>query len=144
MTLTLARFVRSRNGVPLGAAGSLPNMLRRSLGASSFAGFWRYWNPIWGYYLGRFVYRPVRRLLPRALALILTFTVSGGLHDLAVTAVRGTPIFLFTPWFVCMCLGLLLGDALHMNLAARTWLARASVNLTYVGACLWLARQVPL
>ena len=36
-TLTLAQYVRNRNGVPLGASGSLGNMLKRSLGAGSFA-----------------------------------------------------------------------------------------------------------
>lgn len=47
-TTTLSEYVERRNGVPLGARGSLANMLRRSLGARSFAGFWRYWSPIWG------------------------------------------------------------------------------------------------
>ena len=142
--LTLARYVLARNGVPPGARGSLPNMLERSLGASSFAGFWRFWNPIWGYYLGRFVFRPARRVLPPALALILTFAVSGALHDLAVTLVRGTQTFVLTPWFVLMSLGLLLGEALHMDLSARPRLVRASVHIAYIGACLWLARQCPL
>jgi hypothetical protein len=31
--LTLAQYVRRRTGVPLGASGSLRNMLHRSLGA---------------------------------------------------------------------------------------------------------------
>ena len=143
MALTLARYVRARNGVPLGARASLPNMLCRSLGASSFAGFWRFWNPIWGYYLGRFIFRPARRVLPPAPAVILTFAVSGALHDLAVTLIRGDPTFLLTPWFVLMSLGLLLGEALHMDLSARPWLVRASAHIAYIGACLWLARACP-
>ena len=47
-TLTLEAYVKHRNGVPLGASGSLENMLVRSLGAGTFAKFWQYWNPIWG------------------------------------------------------------------------------------------------
>ncbi len=43
---TLAESVRRPSGVPLGARGSLRNMLVRSLGAGSFAEFWRYWNPM--------------------------------------------------------------------------------------------------
>lgn len=39
--LTLALYIRRRNGVPTGARGGLRNMLHRSLGARSFAGFWR-------------------------------------------------------------------------------------------------------
>jgi len=58
--LTLAQYVRRRNGVPLGASGSLRNMFYRSLGAGSIAGFWRYWNPVFGYYLGRYIYAPLK------------------------------------------------------------------------------------
>ncbi|MCB0198341.1 MAG: hypothetical protein KDJ65_40755, partial [Anaerolineae bacterium] len=46
---TLRQYVALRNGVPLGDGRSLRHMLRRSFGAASFAGFWQYWNPIWGY-----------------------------------------------------------------------------------------------
>jgi hypothetical protein len=56
--LTLSQYVHRRNGVPLGDAKSLPNMLHRSFGAASFAAFWQYWNPIWGYGLGKYVYTP--------------------------------------------------------------------------------------
>ncbi len=119
-------------------------MLRRSLGASSFAGFWRYWNPIWGYYLGRYVFRPSKRLLPRALAVVVTFTVSGALHDLATSAARGSAAFLFTPWFFLMSLGLLLGEALHMDLSHQPWIFRAATNLTYAGVCLWIALMLKI
>lgn len=34
--LTLSAYVKRRNGVPLGASGSLQNMLVRSLGAGTF------------------------------------------------------------------------------------------------------------
>lgn len=65
---TLAQYVALRNGVPLGDGRSLRNMLQRSFGAASFAGFWQQWNPIWGYGLGRYVYAPLRRVLLPALA----------------------------------------------------------------------------
>jgi hypothetical protein len=114
-------------------------MLERSLGAGSFAEFWRYWNPIWGYYLGRYVFRPSKRVLPPALALIVTFVVSGALHDMATAAVRGSAAFLFTPWFFFMALGLLLGESVHMDLSGRPWIFRASANIAYVSVCLWTA-----
>jgi hypothetical protein len=56
--LTLSEYVKHRNGLPLGASGSLQNMLIRSFGAGTFARFWQYWNPIWGYALGRYIYAP--------------------------------------------------------------------------------------
>ena len=89
-SITLSEYVKKRNGVALGASGSMTNMLKRSLGANSFYLFWQYWNPIWGYYLSRKVMKPLSDFLPIWLAIILTFAVSGGLHDLAVTMVKGS------------------------------------------------------
>lgn len=134
--LTLSRYVRARNGVPLGAAGSLRNMLVRSLGAASFADFWRHWNPIWGYYLGRYVFRPLDRYLPDSLAIGLTFLVSGAIHDAVASAVNGSLVFLFTPWFVLMSLGVLVSNGLQMDLSNRPLLLRIATNLVYVSVCL--------
>jgi hypothetical protein len=113
-------------------------MLRRSLGAASFAGFWRYWNPIWGYYLGRYVFRPARRVLPASLATLTTFFVSGALHDVAISLVKARIIVLCTPWFLFMGLGVILGEAAKMDLSRRPWILRASMNIAYVGSCLAL------
>jgi len=134
--LTLAKYVRRRNGVPLGAAGGLRAMFDRSLGASSFAGFWRYWNPIFGFVLGRFVFVPLKRILPSSLSLVLTFVVCGALHDLVTSAVRGSPAFLFTPWFLFLGVGVLLGSALRMDTSSRSWPVRAGVNMAYLALCL--------
>ena len=134
--VTLAQYIRRRNGVPAGAPGSLRNMLRRSLGAGSFAGFWRYWNPVFGYYLGRYSYAPLRRVLPGPVALVLTFVLCGAVHDLATTAVRGSPAFLFTPWFFLLGLGVVLGRAAGVDFSSRPWIARAGIQLLYLGACL--------
>lgn len=38
-----------------------------------------------------------------------------------------------------MSLGVLLGEALHMDLSDRPWILRASTNLAYAGVCLWMA-----
>lgn len=73
MALSLGQYVRRRNGVPMGASGSFRGMMVRAFGAASFAGFWRYWNPIFGYYLGRYIYTPASRVVPRPLALVVTF-----------------------------------------------------------------------
>ncbi len=140
--ITLAQYVRRRNGVPAGASGSLRNMLRRSLGAGTFAGFWRYWNPVFGYYLSRYVYSPLQRALPSALALISTFVICGTLHDLVATAVRESPVFLFTPWFLLLGVGVVLGQIFRVDVSKYSWSIRASVNLAYTGICLALALLV--
>jgi len=134
--MTLAQYILRRNGVPVGSSGSLRNMFRRSLGAGSFAGFWQYWNPVWGYGLAKYVNSPLRRVLPPAASLILTFVVCGALHDLVIMAIRGSVTFLFTPWFFLLGVGVVIGRAAGLDFSGRPWLVRAFVNLTYVGTCL--------
>ncbi len=133
---TLAQYVARRNGVPLGDSRSLRNMLERSFGAASFAEFWQQWNPIWGYGLGRYVYAPLRQVLPLTVAFILTFAISGGLHDLATMLVSRSPAFLFTPWFMLLGIGAVLGRAVGVDMAKRPFWVRVSVNLAYLVACL--------
>ena len=65
-----SEYVERRNGVPLGSPGSLRGVLRRSLGADTLGGFWRHWNPIWGYYLGRYVNAPLRRVMPSGVSVV--------------------------------------------------------------------------
>lgn len=134
--LTLIQYVHRRTGVPLGHSDSLRNMLYRSLGAGSFAGFWQYWNPIWGYGLGKYIYSPLQQFLPPVVALILTFVISGGIHDLVTMAVRRSGAFLFTPWFFLLSIGLVIGRALELDFSERSWLTRVGINLTYLAICL--------
>lgn len=133
--LTLGQYVQRRNGVPMGASGSLQNMLRRSFGAGTFAGFWQYWNPIWGYALGRYIYSPLRKFSPDALALILTFAISGALHDLVTMLIRRTPAFLFTPWFTLMALLIVIEQALNISYAQQPWGMRVIINLVQIVGC---------
>lgn len=136
--LTLSQYVLRRTGVPLGASGSLQNMLYHSLGAGSFAKFWQYWNPIWGYALGRFIYAPLQRFLPAMLALILTFTVSGAIHDVATMLVRRAPAFLFTPWFFLMSIAVVIGQFLKIDYSKQSFAIRVMINLAFIFACLGL------
>ena len=136
--LTLSVYVKRRNGVPLGASGSLQNMLVRSLGAGTFAKFWQYWNPIWGYVLGRYNYAPLNHFLPTAVALIVTFTISGTIHDLATMLIRRAPAFLFTPWFTFMGLAVVIGQHFQIDYSERPFLVRVTINLSLIVTCLML------
>jgi len=136
--LTLSEYVKHRNGLPLGASGSLQNMLIRSFGAGTFARFWQYWNPIWGYALGRYIYAPMNRFLPASVSLILTFTISGGIHDVATMLVRGAPAFLFTPWFFLMGVVVVFGRLLKLDYSAHPFFIRVAINFGLVVACLML------
>lgn len=139
---TLRDFVLDRTGVPLGAPGSLSAMLRRSLGAPSFAAFWHFWNPIWGYNLKHRVFQPLRRILPWSLSVIITFTVSGALHDAAVWVVSGTTNGLFALSFTFMGLGVLVGRAASMDMSAWPMPARAAIHIAYVSGCVVVARMI--
>ena len=53
------------------------NVVVRPLAAPSFAEFWRTWNPVWGYYLSVWYYRPARRVLPHAAAVMIPSPPAG-------------------------------------------------------------------
>jgi hypothetical protein len=134
--MTLAQYVLRRNGVPIGDSASLRNMVVRSFGAGSFGRFWQYWSPIFGYGLGKYVYSPLRRFMTPAPALIVTFVVSGGIHDLVTMAVRRSSALLFTPWFFFLGVGVIAGRGLGLDFSTQPWLVRASINLAYILVCL--------
>ena len=125
--------------MPLGASGSLRNMLHRSFGARSFAGFWQYWNPIFGYYLGKYVFVPLKKVSPPYVALVLTFLVTGVVHDVVTMAVRQDVAFLFTPWFLFLGIGVVLSKVTKMDIGASSWWWRAAIHSTYLGVSLALA-----
>lgn len=130
--LSLAQYVKKRNGVPLGATDSMKNMLSRSFGASSFPVFWRYWNPIWGYYLSRNVMRPIANLLPISLATFITFLVSGALHDIAVSIIKWKTILFFTPWFGFMGLMVICSKGAGISYGHVSWPVRALINASFI------------
>ncbi|APD89864.1 acyltransferase [Alteromonas mediterranea] len=131
-TLSLAQYVKKRNGVPLGASGSMTNMLSRALGASSFWGGWQYWNPIWGYYLSRNIMRPLASFLPVSLAILVTFLVSGALHDIAVSIIKWKIVLFFTPWFGLMGLVVIVSKAVGISYGQVSWPVRALTNASFI------------
>ncbi len=131
-SISLAKYVKKRNGLPLGASGSLQAMLKRSFGAESFDMFWQYWNPIWGFYLSRNVMRPLNKLLPIWLSVLLTFAVSGALHDLAVTLIKWQVTFLFTPWFALMGFIVLISKNYNISYQGGSWAIRMLFNLFFI------------
>lgn len=142
--MNLRQYIRKRNGVPFGHKDSLSNMLKRSFGAGMFSTFWKYWNPIWSYYLGTFIYKPVKKLLPRGLSLLITFIVCGFVHDVVIMIVRGKIILLFTPWFLLMGASVILTDWIKLEYSHLHWILRALINLILILGCLYLAYQVKI
>ena len=144
--LTFGQYLDFRLGH--GARRRWFNFFIRPFGARSFAEFWRLWNPVYGYFLVYFVYRPASRRMPRPVAVMLTFVACGlVLHDL--------PAWLFTRRilppgatiaFTFFGIGVVVTEALRMNLARWPVLVRAAVNLTYlagsVGAMLLIVSRI--
>lgn len=138
--LTLSQYVKKRNGVPLGAPDSLQNMLIRSLSAPNFSTFWQYWNPIWGYYLGKFVMRPFARFLPKSIALLLTFIASGLFHDLAIFLVKREKVGFLTLWFAYMGIAVLVTSFFNISTKTLPRWVRGVANIAIITVCFVCAK----
>ena len=134
--LTLRQYLRFRLG-SAGGGSAWFNFFLKPFGAASFAEFWRRWNPVYGYYLYYFCYRPLSRGLPRPLAMLITFAACGFLlHDLPAWLVtrRVLPPGA-TIAFVFFGVGAILGETLHMDLSRWPAWGRVIVNLAYLVGC---------
>ncbi|MCK0107880.1 hypothetical protein MWU58_01110 [Flavobacteriaceae bacterium S0825] len=136
--MTLREYVEKRNGVPIGHSSSLKNNLYRSLGAKSFTIFWNFWNPIFGYYLGKRVFKPLKIYFPASLALVLTFIFCGFLHDVVTTIIRGSISIFFSVWFLFMAIAVMTTQYLNHDFKEKTWSVRALINVSIIGFCLSL------
>jgi hypothetical protein len=137
---TREEFVRRRLG-PGNDLERLKRMFRRSFGAGSFGGFWRYWNPVYSYYLDVFTYRPLCKVFPRPLAVVATFACSGFLlHDLpfwwgiAALRTRSIPVPFVALWFALMAVLALVEARLGLQHAALPFRARVAINALHIGA----------
>ena len=143
--MTLNQFVEQRLGRDSDVGVLLWTMLVRSFGAGTFRDFWRYWNPVYGYWLHRFCYTPLRRTLPRPLCVIVTFACSGFfLHDLPfgwwVRALKShsLPVPFVATWFVVMAVVMILADLFRVSLVRLPFAVRVSVNCAYIALSLLL------
>jgi MBOAT, membrane-bound O-acyltransferase family len=124
----------------LGSNGGLSawfNFFIKPFGAKSFAEFWRLWNPVYGYFLYYFSYRPLVQVLPRPLAMLLTFAACGFLlHDLPTWAFsrRVLPPGA-TIAFVLFAVGAIASDTWRMDLSGSPFWLRGVVNIAYLGGC---------
>jgi hypothetical protein len=127
------------------------NMVTRSFTATSLRSFWRYWNAGFNYYLLNYCYRPARRFVSHAAALLTTFAVCGFAHDVLfvfpVVLMHGhrIPFPFVTCWFVLIGSCILLADRLHISferLPARLRVAVHSFFLALTFACTMLLERL--
>lgn len=130
--MTLREFVKIRNGVSLGSSGALSIMLVRSFGAGSFGEFWQYWNPVWGYYLGKYIYIPLKKIIPYTLSYLATFLCSGLIHDIAIMIFSRQIRLLFTPLFFLYGLEVLVARKFKVKYSHIKRNIRFVINLAYL------------
>ena len=128
-------YAARRTGLPVGSRGELRQNLYRAFTAKSFGRFWQVWNPLFGFYLQLWLYRPLQRLMPQAVALWLTFVGNGLLHDMVTMLARQDLAIFFTPWFALMGGFVVLEKRLDFHLpAGRPVLAICYHSILLLGA----------
>jgi hypothetical protein len=131
------QFLVRRLGSPRRPLHFLINCFVRPLTATSFAGFWRAWNPPLAYVLLFFIYRPLSRLVPRPVARYVAFLASGVLHDVVANGddlLRGRVDPSGTVLFAILGMITLMTDAVGMDLSRRPAWARMAANLSLLTA----------
>jgi hypothetical protein len=136
--VTLTKYIEQRLGRTAGQQAV--NLLARPFGADSFAGFWRYWNPVWSYYLTYYCYRPLRHRMPRPLAVWLTFLLCGLAHDLpfvAIGVLRGVrgAAFSLTIFFALAGGVVVLTERLRIRFDGLAAVAKWAVHAGMLMAC---------
>jgi hypothetical protein len=137
--ISFSKYLRFRLG-RRGGRTAWFNFFLKPFGASSFDEFWRRWNPVYGYFLYYFSYRPLRRVLPRPLAVLVTFVACGYLlHDLPawIFARRALPPGA-TITFAFFAVGAIVSGAVGMDLSRRPVWVRVVTNAAYLAGCVLL------
>lgn len=112
------------------------------MGAKNFSAFWNFWNPIFGYYLGTKIFKPLKKIFPVTLAVVFTFIFCGLIHDLVTTLFRNKLSLFFSVWFLLMGIAVAITQYINYDLSQKQWIFRAAINLLIIGFCvlltLWL------
>ncbi|NVJ61744.1 MAG: acyltransferase [Gammaproteobacteria bacterium] len=92
-------------------------MLKASFFAPSFRRFWQNWNPLWSYFLTYYLYKPLSKIFSKSLSIILTFTISGFLHDCVAMLLIHKPSYKMTFLFFLFSVLVLIEKALNFNVS---------------------------
>ncbi|MGB3367806.1 MAG: MBOAT family O-acyltransferase [Acidaminobacteraceae bacterium] len=129
MKPTLGKYISRKLG---GVEGELPRlryMLIKSFTAQNFRLFWNAWNPIYSYILLYYVYKPSRKILPKYIALLLTFAVNGLFHDVMVFIILKSTNFIITKLFVTYGLIVILETVMNFTLFNQKSIKRVLYNV---------------
>ena len=133
--MTLREYVNKKFNYRKSITGCLGYMLRVSFFSVTFREFWNHWNPLWGYYLRFYVYRPIREIISKPLAMIGTFAISGFLHDVFVMVLLQKTYFLFSLIFLFFGITILIELILNINLEKANNNIRPFYHLGIIASC---------
>ncbi len=125
------------------------NMFLKPFVSPSLKSFWKYWNPSWGYFLLFYSYKPIKTIFPHWVALILTFIISGLIHDLiyVIPMMLKEIRFIFpfiTVWFLIISIGILLTEIIKIDFKKISLIYRPFIHLGYLVATFILTRYIDL
>jgi len=127
----------------------LKSMFVKAFRAKTAKEFWNYWNPVFGYFMLFYFYKPLTNKVPRAIRVIATFTVSGFfLHDLLLwwpfcwMIAYKTHFPLGTVWFLFLAIIMLILEKKGFSTERYSPEIRVLTNFIYISIALGLTLLV--
>lgn len=120
------------------AFGLLNVSIEKAFHARSFKLFWRYWNPLYGYLLSKYINKPLSRKLNDKISTILTFIFSGlVLHDswlMPLYYILFNKIIFFpvTIIFFCYAIVLVIEDTFRLRKNTTDDKIHVLINIVYI------------
>ena len=120
------------------AFGLLNVSIEKAFHARSFKSFWRYWNPLYGYLLSKYINKPLSRKLNDKISTILTFIFSGlVLHDswlMPLYYILFNKIIFFpvTIIFFCYAIVLVIEDTFRLRKNITNDKIHVLINIVYI------------
>jgi hypothetical protein len=136
------QYEEEKLGHRKGALNRIVYMFEESFTSITFRKFWQNWNPLFSYYLLYFCYRPLNRILHRQAALVITFGISGLIHDVAASIALRRPFILFTFTFMCFGLFVVAEELLQVNLSKISRLFRPLYHLSLITGSYFLTKNI--
>jgi len=140
--MTLKEYATKKFNNRNSLSGCLNYMIKSSFFSKTFREFWTNWNPLWSYFLIFYSYKPMRKVISKAPALILTFVVSGFLHDLFVMLLLQKIYFLFSLIFLLIGIFTLTEQILKINLKGISKYLRPLYHCGIIIICTFIGLKI--
>lgn len=133
--MTLEQYLNRKFGSRKSSLACIVYMLKASFFASTFRKFWQQWNPLWSYFLTCYLYKPLNKITHQYLAIFLTFTVSGFLHDCVAMVLLQKIHFFLTPIFSLFGIMVIIEKTIGLRLTKIPRLIRPIYHITLISVC---------